>query len=1021
MNKKVMISFILLLTGVLSIHRSQAVPLQNPDPINEEIENLIAESDIPGMSIVMINGEKLEIRHIGYADLEEETKVDDNTLFELGSNSKAFTALAMLKLADVNQISLDQPVTDFIPWFNPVYEGAKVKITLRQLMQHTSGIPFHTISMIPTGAEDTTLVQTVRAVSNVELASYPGQRFEYATVNYDVIGLVIERVSGKLFDDYLEKELFKDLDLNQTFLSRDHPKVKQYLSEGYKIGFFEPREYEAPVFRGNNPAGYVISSAGDMAKWLRYQMGLDSTNYASLIEKSHERDDSVTPQNLSSYAYGWFRSIRGDGQIYHGGLNPNFTSHVVFRKNDGLGVVVLANSNSSYTRLIADNILSSMAGEAVNPIDPQDTIDKDFSIISMILGVYILLLFAFIVFVFYRLAKNQRQFKVPGGKQIIGTIAVLLCLSPFLIGLYLLPDAMNNFTWDSIRVWTPVSFEFFAVLSLVALGTTFIAYILSMLLPDKNEYVQAAPKVILLSVLSGLANTIVILLITSSLQNGMEINYLLFYFGLVAAVYLICRKVVQTDMIYLTRNIIYNLRMKMTTKIFSTSYENFEKIDRGRIYAIMDYDIVTLGQAASTLIAVITSIITAIGVFFYMATLSFWATIATVLLIVVITVIYNIATSKTNVLFNEARETHSNYMKLLNGMIDGFRQLSIHKNKKFAYKDEIADTTNEYREKINTASVKFVNAFLVGESLLLVVLSVVAFAVPRVFTDISSTVIMSFVILLLYLIGPINSILNSIPQIIQFKISWNKIQEFIKDIPATIDLSKTLPPPKNLNTTVEEISIRSLSYTYPAAEGQYSFSVGPVNLTAEKGELIFIIGGNGSGKTTFSKILTGLYQSHDGGIFIEGKQIPAGEVGEYFSTVFHPLHLFERLYDVDLEKNSNNWKELLTVLELQDKVSIEGDKFSTINLSGGQRKRLALLQCFLENKPIYLFDEWAADQDPEYRKTFYRELLPKMKAEGKIVFAITHDDHYFDVADKVIKLEMGNVEFIKENSTALAT
>jgi ABC-type siderophore export system fused ATPase/permease subunit len=177
-----------------------------------------------------------------------------------------------------------------------------------------------------------------------------------------------------------------------------------------------------------------------------------------------------------------------------------------------------------------------------------------------------------------------------------------------------------------------------------------------------------------------------------------------------------------------------------------------------------------------------------------------------------------------------------------------------------------------------------------------------------------------------------------------------------------------------------------------------------------KGEILFIIGANGSGKTTLGKLITGLYEPDRGKFRVNGRVVQPALMGEYFSAVFTPIHLFERLYSIDVEANKETAAKYLKVLNLENKVELKNNNYSTINLSGGQRKRLALLQCYLEDSPIFIFDEWAADQDPSYRNFFYRTLLPAMKSMGKIVIAITHDDHYFDVADKVLKMENGKLE-----------
>jgi len=175
------------------------------------------------------------------------------------------------------------------------------------------------------------------------------------------------------------------------------------------------------------------------------------------------------------------------------------------------------------------------------------------------------------------------------------------------------------------------------------------------------------------------------------------------------------------------------------------------------------------------------------------------------------------------------------------------------------------------------------------------------------------------------------------------------------------------------------------------------------------GEVIFITGGNGSGKSTLGKIITGLYLPDEGDITIDGMRKEGNDLGQYISAVYSDYYLFKKLYGIDHEKKQDVINNYLSILGIDDKVSIKNGELSTIKLSTGQKKRLALLISYLEDKPIYLFDEWAADQDPEFRKFFYLKLLPEMKERGKCIIAITHDDRYFKGADKVIKMESGRV------------
>jgi len=274
---------------------------------------------------------------------------------------------------------------------------------------------------------------------------------------------------------------------------------------------------------------------------------------------------------------------------------------------------------------------------------------------------------------------------------------------------------------------------------------------------------------------------------------------------------------------------------------------------------------------------------------------------------------------------------------------------------------------------------------------------------------IKTSTLMGFIMVLLYLIGPVANILNTIPGLAQMKIAWERVQGLKQDIPANIQAIDKPKLPSELGE-VENIDAKGVIFEYETQEDSEKFAVGPLDFEARKGEIIFLIGGNGSGKTTLAKLLTGLYIPDKGSVTVNGKEVTNGQLGEYFSVVFGGYHLFEKLYDVDIAGKEKDLEKYLEMLRLEGKVNIEENAFTTLDLSGGQRKRLALLRCYLENRPIYLFDEVAADQDPQFRKFFYRELLMKMKKEGKIVIAITHDDHYFDVADRLIKMDMGKIE-----------
>ncbi|ELR68780.1 Beta-lactamase [Fulvivirga imtechensis AK7] len=976
--------------------------------IEKEVQFILKEGEIPGMSLVVIYGGEVVIKSYGYADLESRKKLTEETLFQLASCSKAFTALAVAKLQKDGYLNPESKVSEFLPWFVVYYKGKKVDITISQLLHHTSGIPWNTIAKIPESNAQDALERTVKTLIGIKLHRYPGKQYEYATINYDILALIIEKVTGETFETYMQEEIFNPLGLNST--SVGIPSDSSFMAKGYKLGFFRPREYHAPIYKGNNAAGYIVSNANDMSEWLKMQMQMREVQmYDDLIKMTHQRDESVAPMGMSWYAGGWQVSISGDGVVYHEGMNPNFTSFVGFNAKKKYGVVLLANSNSNFTSHLGHNILRILDGrEAFRDIMPDDHNDNSYSLVSLFLGFFILSVLVFLAYALIQIFKGKRVFEPLNpskGKEILISLTLIAL---FLYGLYKLPNAMAGFTWEAALVWSPFSFFVLILLILASVAITYVVYLITLVFPDTNKHKRVLPKVLLLSALSGIANMVLILLITQALNSSIELKFLVFYFVLTLALYLVGRRFVQVSLIKLTRGLIYDLRVQLTEKIFKTSYQRFEKIDRGRVYTAYNDDLGTIGDSVNMFVMLVTNIFTAIAAFIYLATMAFWATALMVFLILSLTSLYYIVSRSTAHLFEEARDTRTVFMRLLNGMVDGFKEISLHVNKKLLYKDDVAGSANAYRQKVTLASIRYVNASLIGETVLVLILGTAAFAFPLFFPEIEVYTITGFIIVLLYLIGPVNAILASVPAIMRLRIAWNRVQDLLKEIPANCELPHEQKP-RNL-TRLNSIKVKNIRFRYDN-EGEHQFEVGPINLEVTKGEILFIIGGNGSGKTTLSKLLTGLYEPDEGMIYIDEKEASSAELGELFSTVFNPFYLFEKLYAIDVSQKGNEIQKYLDLLDLSEKVKVREDgTFSTINLSGGQRKRLALLLCYLEDSPIYLFDEWAADQDPEYRKFFYRTLLPRMKEEGKLIIAITHDDHYFDVADHVVKMDQGKME-----------
>jgi len=182
----------------------------------------------------------------------------------------------------------------------------------------------------------------------------------------------------------------------------------------------------------------------------------------------------------------------------------------------------------------------------------------------------------------------------------------------------------------------------------------------------------------------------------------------------------------------------------------------------------------------------------------------------------------------------------------------------------------------------------------------------------------------------------------------------------------------------------------------------------------QRGEIIFLVGGNGSGKSTALRLMTGLYKADAGQIMVDGRVLDSfGFAGlrEQFSAIFANFHLFDRLYGLEnISEQSVN--QLIDDMELTGKVRYKNGQFTDLNLSTGQRKRLALIAAILEDRPIYAFDEWSAEQDAHFREVFYRKILPQLKQKGKTIIAVTHDERYWNVADRIVKFDLGKIQEI---------
>ena len=267
-----------------------------------------------------------------------------------------------------------------------------------------------------------------------------------------------------------------------------------------------------------------------------------------------------------------------------------------------------------------------------------------------------------------------------------------------------------------------------------------------------------------------------------------------------------------------------------------------------------------------------------------------------------------------------------------------------------------------------------------------------------------------FVLVLMYLKGPVGQIVLSLPMFSLALVSFRNVAElsekFSSPEPDLISHHAIGEP-----ALTDRLTLQGVRYTFSQVGDLEPFSLGPIDFEIHKGETVFITGENGSGKTTLIKLILGLYEPSEGEIRYDGELITNSNRDDYrqnFSAIFFDFFLFEQLIESDPATEAEICR-YLERLDIAHKVSVYAGCFTTVDLSAGQRKRLALVETFTEKRPIVVLDEWAAEQDPTFRRIFYREIVPEMKRRGQTLIVVSHDDRYFDAADRLIHIEGGRI------------
>lgn len=495
-------------------------------------------------------------------------------------------------------------------------------------------------------------------------------------------------------------------------------------------------------------------------------------------------------------------------------------------------------------------------------------------------------------------------------------------------------------------------------------------------------------------------------------ENAANINYIIFFCILLWS-FVWSRRALAYIIIKFSQSVFWKLRSEILHTILRA---NFYQINerRDKIHASLVQDVRVLTDFSLSIIHFLSALVMTIGCFVYLGKQSTSLLFMTLGVSVVGVAIYWVGVYLNKKKLQNARDLEDGFMKSLLDILAGFKE--IHMNPKIGrdiYNRNIRKISKESYVNNAGAFSGFLNIQILGEVLFYALIATILFF-SSYFIDESKESVVKYVFILLYLLGGINALMLIIPQIVNARISSRKLNQLREEINEG-RFDNDIETSQFSIAEFAEIHIFDLSFKYDETNAQneiYSgFSIGPVNLSIKKGEVIFIYGGNGSGKTTLMNVILGILQSSSGTINYNGIVLDSKNYKNYralFSVVFNDFYLFDELYGFD-SLNKEEINEYLELFELKGKVTFDKSSFSSNKLSTGQRKRLGLITALIRSKPILVLDEWAADQDPFFRKKFYNEIIPLLKDRGFSILAITHDDVYYDIADKLYKMDMGKL------------
>jgi putative pyoverdin transport system ATP-binding/permease protein len=466
----------------------------------------------------------------------------------------------------------------------------------------------------------------------------------------------------------------------------------------------------------------------------------------------------------------------------------------------------------------------------------------------------------------------------------------------------------------------------------------------------------------------------------------------------------------------LVHGVTFRLRIQLIQRILACPLRHLEELGAPKLLAALTDDIEAISMASFLIANLCVAIAMLMACLLYLSWLS-WQLSSIILAYMLVAVWgYNSLLKRGRYFFRKARNAQDQLFGHFRTVIEGTKELKLHANRRVDFLSQDLETTADSVQNYNVTATD-IFAFTGSLGLVLMFLPIgIAVIVAPLWGNLPTSVLSGAALTLIFSLTPLRIILNSMPELVKASVALEKINSLGLSLSAQMTETETASIPLSSKAEGLSFELIDVTHTYKHERDSSFFTLGPIDLAFNPGELVFIIGGNGSGKSTLVKLITGLYAPEDGSIRMNGATITPENRERYrqnFSAVFSDFYLFDRLLGLDQSDLDPQTQDYLVRLQLDHKVQVQDGVLSTTALSQGQRKRLALLTAYLEDRPIYVFDEWASDQDPVFKEIFYSQLLPELRNRGKTVLVISHDDRYFDCADRIVKLDYGKVEYVK--------